>query len=578
MDTLQNSERLVEESPDSARILIDSINPEKLSSKERAHYTLLDVQTRHKLFMPLPESDSLISISEKYLSSHGPDSLHLKALFYHAVVATESGKIEDAARIAIEAWEKAKELNNHYWQAKAAELVADQANKIYNYKEELTWRKLAAEKYNKAGKEISSIYAAIDITAAYLNIHDYANAIRIEDSVANILQIYPEEKDLQEQFAYYALFTANAKGDIEKADSLYNFVKGKPLHLLYGNEADLVKANVLLLNGHLDECKNMLDTLTIEAASNDQFIYMDLYYRLGKKLSDIKMTTWAADSLLFLQSVLISSALDQPVTSSQRDFFQNQSVLKEEEKRQKDSLIRWLFLSGIVSFIVVFGIYRFLLRRKDKVIRDKVAELYSVSEEIKEMTRRNRNINSQLNKIRNDLEEQVEEVRKRYEKGEITIKEQKVELRRRAIEINRINSILQTKIGLINEIYTNQWVLINNLCSEFDKDEKFSKAKWANICKELSKLRSESFYNEIEEKLDQYSDGLVTALKLQCPKLGATDIRLAVYLMSGFSVSAIHYMLQIPTSTVYSRRKSLINKIEKAEPKDMATFLDALKR
>ena len=578
METLRKAESTVENYPDSARLIIDSINPEKLTSKEKAHYTILDVQTRHKLFMPLPESDSLITVSERYFSSHGPDSLHVKALFYRAVIATEAGKTEDAARDAIEAWEKAKELNNDYWQAKAAELVGAQANEMHNYKEELKWRRLAADSYKKAGKELSSIYNIIDIASAYLNLHDFVNALRIEDSIATVIHTYPEERYLQEHFAYHSLFIANASGAIQKADSLYNFVKGTPFQILNGNEADLVKAGILLSNGHNLECKNMLDTLNIENGSNDQFLYVDLYYRLGKSLSDISMVTWAADSLLSLQFALISSALDQPVTSSQRDFFQNLSSKKEEEKKHKESLIRWIIVLSTVSIFTVVAIYRIHLKRKEKEIRNKVAEIYSVSEEIQEMTERNRNINKQLNKVKKELEEQVEEVRKRHEMGEITIKEQKAELRRRANEINQINSILLTKNGLINEIYTEQWALINKLCSEFEDDDKLSKSKWANICKELSKLRSEAFYDEIEHKLDLCTDGLLTSLKSQCPKLSATDIRLAVYLISGFSVAAIHYMIQVPTSTVYSRRKSLINKIVKAEPRDLEMFLAAIKK
>ncbi|MDE6717695.1 MAG: hypothetical protein K2J70_05830 [Muribaculaceae bacterium] len=578
METLHHAECIVENYPDSARLIIDTINTEKLSSKERAHYTLLDVQTRHKLFMPLPESDSLITVSERYFSSHGPDSLHVKALFYRAVIATEAGKTEDAARDAIEAWEKAKELNNDYWQAKAAELVGDQAQEMHNYKEEVKWRKLAAESYKKVGKEINSIYAIIDTSSAFLNLHDSINSCNLIDSIGKVVRLYPKESDLQDYYNYYTLFVENAYGQPQKADSLYNIIKGTAMETINKGAADLVKADILISRGEYSKCRSLLDSLKVEAESDETFILANLYYRLGKNTSDLSMVILGADSLLSLQYRLLNSALEQPITASQRDFFQYLSSQREKQKRHKERVILWIILLSLVIIMLIIVIYRIHVHRKELVIKDRIAEIYSVSEEIKEMSKKKQRIEIELECVKKELDIEIKEIKEQCAAGELTIKNQRKELVRRANEISNINKALSMKNGLVNDIYTHQWEIINNLCSEFDDDDTYSKTKWANICHELSKLRSDTFYKEIERKTDLCTDGLITGLKSQCPGLKSDDIKLAVYLISGFSVASIHYMMRAKITTIYSRRKALIKKIEKAEPRDMEKFIAAIKR
>lgn len=88
---LDRAKNLMEEHPDSARMLLDGIDSLRLSRSQAALYAVLDAQSRHKLDMPVPSSDSLLNLAVDRYTSRGPDSLLMKALFYRAVRNGERG-------------------------------------------------------------------------------------------------------------------------------------------------------------------------------------------------------------------------------------------------------------------------------------------------------------------------------------------------------------------------------------------------------------------------------------------------------------------------------------------------------
>ena len=78
---LQHAETLLEQSPDSALILLNKIVPSSLSTEEYAHYCLLMTQVRDKNGLPLT-SDSLISIAVEYYNDKKDLATKAKAYFY----------------------------------------------------------------------------------------------------------------------------------------------------------------------------------------------------------------------------------------------------------------------------------------------------------------------------------------------------------------------------------------------------------------------------------------------------------------------------------------------------------------
>ena len=579
---LLHAQSIIEEYPDSVRAILDSVDTHRLSRKERALYAVTDAQTRHKLFLPISGTDSLLNLAEDYFDSHGPDSLLMKTLFYRAVTSTEKGEIEEAARGAVNSWEMAKSLDNDYWQAKTAELVADQAMEMQNYQEELKWRKMAADHYKKAGKEKSYLFTLIQISTSYLNLKDSLNAKNLDDSIGGLVLKYPDNDCLKEYHAYYSIFIQNACGHFEKADSLYRSIKGTTME--QGNRAylDLIRSNILLNQDNMSGCRELLDSIADGCVnSEDRSMLYDQYYRLGKTTGDFDLTTQAADSLLSLQSQLISNALQQPVTATQRDFFQLLAERKEAEKQRKVVI---LWRSVAISVLVVALIITLSVisnRRKKRKINETVAAFYNASEELRTVSELNKIIEGKLTYLSEEnveLERRVSDETKKNEEVEAMIKKQRSELKRKTNKIDKLKNELNVKGGQMIDVYTDQWATINMLCREIADEGKVDSIIVANIRTELEKMKSNSFYNAIAKKLDLYGEGVITKLKDQCKLLSNEDIKLYILSVAGFSITAISLMTGTRSSTIYSRMRRILRLIDKERPADMDLFISLFKR
>lgn len=593
-DSLTRAEKIMEENPDSARTLLQTIDTLHLDRSGKALYAVLDAQSRHKLFLPSP-SDSLLDISVDRYSTHGPDSMLMKALFYRAVSLQERGDIRGATRDVVRSREIAASINDDLWKAKNEELVADLALQIQNFQEEIKWRKSAAESYGRAGRTSNRLYTLCDLSTSYLNNNDSIDACTLDDSLSRVISRLPDDNDLKAYHAYNSLFIKNSYGDMARADSLYNFVKNATMGKENKIILSLVRGNILLNREGYNSCLNLLDSIAPEIDNPDQRAMLyDLYYRLSKATADPSLMSRSADSLLSVQSKLISNALQQSVTATQRDFYQGMAEREEAEKRHKEMLLRLIIISACSVVVIGVFVYRRHIRRKERLIREKMTSLLIVSQDLKEASSRNEIISTELNTItrelnditgelnksnilNEELERRVTEELRRSEEGESTIRRQKSELKKKSTQINQLTEKLSEKAGQVMEIYTEQWATINMLCKEIVDEGKSDPIKVANVTVELNKMKSKAFYRNIEKKLDLYHDGIIEKLRNQCSGLSEDEIKLCVLSIAGFSIASISHMMDSPASTIYSRKSRVIEKIKKGNPPDKTLFITSIK-
>ncbi|MDE6410096.1 MAG: hypothetical protein K2K81_07640 [Muribaculaceae bacterium] len=581
-EVLRHADQLMETHPDSVRILLDGIDTLKLNKANASLYAVLDAQSRHKLYMPPPASDSLLNIAVDHYSTTGPDSMLMKALFYRAVERRENGDIESATHDAINSWELARTTKDNYWQAKDAELVADMAGDIQNYQEELKWRKLSAESYKNAGKNLNYLYTLCDVSSSYLNLRDSVNACCLDDSIGKLIRKENDE-NLQLYHASTSIYIQNSYGDINHADSLYNLLISSNNQLCNDSALGLIKANILLNRGEYRSCLNILDSLDKKLCAQERrsLIY-EVAYRLSKQAGDISLMSKSADSLLNLQSKLICNALSQPVTATQRDYFQVEAATKEEQRHKAIVIRRWILICACILIITGIIIYRVNLKRKNKLLNEKVSQILDVSNQLKEEHSKNMEIQSELDSLRN-IQEGLQAVIASAEQKDnddlALINKQKKELKKKSAQINQLTKKLNYAGNMLSNLYTEQWSTINMLCKEFfNKDKSDSAIIMANINNELEKLKSKGFYQTLERDLNTYYDGIVKKLRAQCINLKEEDIKLIILCLAGFSSIAVSLLTECSTSTFYARKQRIINKIALSNVPDRDLFLNYLKK
>ena len=112
-DILEDVESYINERPDSALTVIQSIGADDLSSRElKARHALLISQAFDKNYIDL-QSDSIIAPAVKFFEKSGDHEALFKAYYYHARVLSNAGRYTEAMQIYLKAEEmsgKVKDL------------------------------------------------------------------------------------------------------------------------------------------------------------------------------------------------------------------------------------------------------------------------------------------------------------------------------------------------------------------------------------------------------------------------------------------------------------------------------------
>ncbi|MEA4916260.1 tetratricopeptide repeat protein [Proteiniphilum sp.] len=111
---LAQAEQLIDEHPDSALLLIDSIfYPEKsLSKEEYMRYSVARVRTRYKNYLPIYEDTLIFTAKEYFISRPGNHEQKALASFYSGCVYLEKGDYEQTMQYYKEAEEFAASTSN----------------------------------------------------------------------------------------------------------------------------------------------------------------------------------------------------------------------------------------------------------------------------------------------------------------------------------------------------------------------------------------------------------------------------------------------------------------------------------
>ena len=183
---LADIDAIMEEEPETALALLDSIRPEALSPSDHAYYALLYTQAQVKCRIEV-SSDSLISIAYGKYSHDSSGNLKMRACFYNAKVFFNQGDFKSAMEDAVVSYDIAKEAEDPYWTAKTAELMADILWYVYNYSQSEAYTHEAVENYLLAGRIDNHRYALCDLASIYLNEDKIGEAESLVDSLYDVV-------------------------------------------------------------------------------------------------------------------------------------------------------------------------------------------------------------------------------------------------------------------------------------------------------------------------------------------------------------------------------------------------------
>ena len=219
MAELDRAEAVMEEYPDSALALLDSLDRSRLTTREaKARHSLLYSQALDKNYIDL-STDSIINPAVKYYSRHGSPDDRLKTQYYLGCIFRNAGDRERAMEHFVEAERYVDRATD--WQAVGRLYSAKRTiyADIYDFEKSYRDALLSAEYYGKAG-DLRLQIKALTCTADYAYIlKDY----EVADSLLNdIKESYWDEMDNLSKSYYYSAINLARHSDIDATKKLVN--------------------------------------------------------------------------------------------------------------------------------------------------------------------------------------------------------------------------------------------------------------------------------------------------------------------------------------------------------------------
>ena len=166
-DILEDVESYMNERPDSALAVIQSIGADDLSSRElKARHALLLSQALDKNFIDL-QSDSIIAPAVKFFEKSGDHEALFKAYYYHARVLSNAGRYTEAMQIYLKAEEMSGKVKDLFAVGLLHSQIGGLNSKYFNYPKAIVYYQKAQEYYRRAGKDTHAHVCDLNLAQAH---------------------------------------------------------------------------------------------------------------------------------------------------------------------------------------------------------------------------------------------------------------------------------------------------------------------------------------------------------------------------------------------------------------------------
>ena len=513
--TLNQADALLQQKPDSALVLLQSINSSRLKSKQsKAHYALLMSAALDKNYIDI-SSDSLINRALKYYSQ-SKDRYHRMMSYYYQGIVLQNANDYTSSIISFEKAEKdALELEDFFYLG----MISRNKSHIYNLTNNPTaaiqYQKNAIHYFQKADKDIYAAYSILSLAIEYINNQSYDSALLCLDEINGIERLQNQCVRLK------AEILVNTGKDYEQAINLYERIPSSLLNLhdcallalAYENCNNKKKADQWLSEAYR-RCPNDA------GKGNVEYLQGRIEALRGNYQSAFLLTSHACS----VQDSVTRAVLQQSVSESQRDYYKSEVLLQEEiAGRQRD---RGLF-AGLIAILLLtlagFAINT-RIRMKDRLIKEQMISLSVHQQEL-------------------------------------------IELRKGYTSLTR--SLFREKINHLD--------LLSGSYLQADNDKERYLA-FKHFKEELVAMRkNEDFFLSLENDLNSFCNGVMTKLKKQVPSIKGENRKIIMLFFSGLPYDTVQMIMNKSSIDSLKMARSRYRRlIKEAHAKDNDLFIDML--
>ena len=375
-DVLEDVESYINERPDSALTVIQSIGADDLSSRElKARHALLLSQALDKNFIDL-QSDSIIAPAVKFFEKSGDHEALFKAYYYHARVLSNAGRYTEAMQIYL----KAEEMSGKVKDLFAVGLLHSQIGGLncmyFNYPKAIEYYQKTQEYYRRAGKDTHMHVCDLNLAQAY-----YENGQK-EKGIA----LYMDCLEWAHSIGYEAIFetcldhiflysmSEDNHGIIDECIDKYSITSFHPSSMIslglaykYASDGDYQKYETYIRKAWR-EAENEQDSTCIKFTE----------YKVLRSKGDLEKAIVKLEWMAHHEDSLVRAMLNKPLLQANVSHLDELNSENKETIENQKLTLKVIILSCMVALLgaafIIFLIRSRLKNRTEE--KERYADMY----------------------------------------------------------------------------------------------------------------------------------------------------------------------------------------------------------
>ncbi len=496
-ESLREAESVMTEHPDSALTILENIPPKELTDRHsRALYALLLTQARSKSYITETD-DSLISTAVSYFEKSGDDRRLMLALHYSGELNFNNKDYARSLTALFKAYDLAVQLDDKFWIAMSARMIADIYHENYHTAEEIEFAEIELENFRLSHRQPHINHAILDLAQTYVDAKKYSDAIRLASILTDSASKY-NDSYLQAKALRIIGLTHIHNNDYKSAIPFFKAILNSDEYI---SSDSAFLGYAYLKSGQPDSARQMLSTHISDNGCSNSW----LYYNICTSLDSTQEALSILQEIAIRTDTTLQNVMSQNLLGSTKEYYDTQQKVNQANLRFSRLTIAFILtLSLIALSISIFIFYRYRKRQR-KLIDDNIA----IAQNLREII------------ALNDSKSQ-----------------------------ETIHTLLADRFEILDNLCTILYESPSSVARKRISDEINS------IISQFSKNAEK--LNDLESYVNLHHNNIMCRIKEDIPNIKDADFRLIIYSTLGFSNTAIALFLEEEKITaIYDRRKRL---------------------
>ena len=565
---LEDVDSYIQERPDSALAVLDSIDRTKLTGKkETALYSLLYTMALDKNYKD-PMDESLIEPAVRYYSRHGDPDTRLKAFFYKGRISLYNGHYDEAILSYMEGYQYIDKCKDYKYCGFLCEDISRCFINTYNQDEALKYLNSAQDYFDKSKNETAQYIISAFLATIYMNKKDWAKADSVFRTVeGKTLPLYIRQNIYELRAKYY---TYSPNPDYSLANEFYSETISLGSNLLFSSLCSY--AYSLDRAGRYkdaDRVLSELDTLVKDVHAN-QYRYDNVRSQIQENRGSYKEALQYLKESLTYQNEEIEKQLQNSAVKAQRDFFVTQKTLAENVIIKQRARMMYMALACLLLLWVFLLFFR-MQRKKLQKEKNDYAEVAEISRSKLQESEEARLIEKkhfdELLEETARLKDKLSGTEKTVSSLESIVSDRDKSLSDLRMEYSHMYKEKFRYLGELSETYFR--------ASEFKEPQQHVYEKVQRLIKDIS--GDQVGQQRFERMIDKNLDNIMKHFREDFPHYSEEDYRFISYMFVGFDSTTLLVIFGMPSqSAVYMKKNRIKNNILKSSSQYKEFYLRML--